>query len=53
MFLLRRDVLGTLKCMNTGVLRISLRSEDLGCGGGFRSEALTRKGATVIGVDPF
>jgi 2-polyprenyl-6-hydroxyphenyl methylase/3-demethylubiquinone-9 3-methyltransferase len=25
---------------------------DLGCGGGFMSEALARKGATVIGVDP-
>jgi 2-polyprenyl-6-hydroxyphenyl methylase / 3-demethylubiquinone-9 3-methyltransferase len=25
---------------------------DLGCGGGFMSEALARRGATVIGVDP-
>ena len=25
---------------------------DLGCGGGFMSEALARKGARVIGVDP-
>jgi 2-polyprenyl-6-hydroxyphenyl methylase/3-demethylubiquinone-9 3-methyltransferase len=25
---------------------------DLGCGGGFMSEALAKKGATVIGVDP-
>jgi ubiquinone biosynthesis O-methyltransferase len=25
---------------------------DLGCGGGFMSEALARRGATVIGIDP-
>ena len=25
---------------------------DLGCGGGFMSEALARRGATVVGVDP-
>ena len=25
---------------------------DLGCGGGFMSEAMAKRGATVIGVDP-
>jgi 2-polyprenyl-6-hydroxyphenyl methylase/3-demethylubiquinone-9 3-methyltransferase len=25
---------------------------DLGCGGGFMSEALTKRGANVIGIDP-
>jgi 2-polyprenyl-6-hydroxyphenyl methylase/3-demethylubiquinone-9 3-methyltransferase len=25
---------------------------DLGCGGGFMSEALSRRGANVIGIDP-
>ena len=29
-----------------------LRVLDLGCGGGFMSEAMAREGATVVGVDP-